>query len=242
MDARRGRTRSVLVVVGVALATLAALVMPGPASASPAAPEGSAAAAQAPPPGIVPPGEWAQPMIDWMVGWIERAEAVLPERYPPSYSDGGTELQAMGFYNIGATAPGGYDHWVNASRIADSHYLNADYAEALVYKRNASGTWELQAGMFMLPAEMEPADVPALLSWMPGWHGHPELCIGTDGRVKGITDPNAPNCPPGTRQATTPLMLHAWIVDPGCGHRFGGVGVGGVHCDVHPIDGGHGGH
>jgi hypothetical protein len=29
-----------------------------------------------------------------------------------------------------------------------------------------------------------------------------------------------------------PPMMHVWLVDPGCGHRFGGVGVGGLDCDV----------
>jgi hypothetical protein len=29
-----------------------------------------------------------------------------------------------------------------------------------------------------------------------------------------------------------PPMMHVWIVDNACGHRFGGVGVGGLDCDV----------
>jgi hypothetical protein len=29
-----------------------------------------------------------------------------------------------------------------------------------------------------------------------------------------------------------PPMMHVWIVDNACGHRFGGVGVGGLNCDV----------
>jgi hypothetical protein len=28
-------------------------------------------------------------------------------------------------------------------------------------------------------------------------------------------------------------MMHVWLEDPGCGHRFGGIGVTGVHCEHH---------
>lgn len=56
-----------------------------------------------------------------------------------------------------------------------------------------------------------------------------------NGTFGGVTDPENPSCPPGTTQATTPLMMHVWIVDNDCGHRFGGVGLEGLHCD-------HGGH
>jgi hypothetical protein len=54
--------------------------------------------------------------------------------------------------------------------------------------------------------------------------------VGHDGTFAGETDPESPSCPPGTSQATTPLMTHVWIVDNACGHRFGGVGVEGQHC------------
>jgi hypothetical protein len=34
-----------------------------------------------------------------------------------------------------------------------------------------------------------------------------------------------------------------WIVDNACGHRFGGIGVEGLHCDVEMHEGGgHDGH
>jgi hypothetical protein len=26
-------------------------------------------------------------------------------------------------------------------------------------------------------------------------------------------------------------MIHVWVTDPGCGHRFGGLGTGGLHCE-----------
>lgn len=206
--------------LGVALAVLSALLTPGPASA------------QEPPPGLIPEGDWAQVQIDWMLGQIAWTEDVLPNTFPTSYSDGGSELEAMGYFNFGATAPGGYDHWINPDRVVDGHFFNPNYAESLVYRHTGGGVWELQAAMFMLPPEMGMEDIPPLISWIPGLHGHPELCVDEDGRFGGVTDPNNPNCPPGTSPRTTPIMAHVWLVDPGCGHRWGGVGVSGLHCDV----------
>lgn len=214
------RKRSVIVGVGAALITMAALLAGTPASA------------QEPPPGLIPEGDWSQAQIDWMVNQIALTETVLPEEFPSSYSDGGSQLEAMGYYNFGATAPGGYDHWINADAVVDQHTLNPFYPESLVYEATGGGTWELKAAMFMLPPEIGVHDIPSLISWLPGWHGHPELCINPDGTFAGVTDPDNPNCPPGTSQGTTPVMMHIWLEDPGCGHRFGGVGVNGLHCDV----------
>lgn len=223
MDSRRVRSWWGAVGAGLTLA-VGALLAPVPA------------AAQEPPPGLIPEGDWSQAEIDWLLGWIDRTETVLPERYPTSYSDGGSELEAMGFFNFGATAPGGYDHWVNAGRVSDSHFLNPAYAESLVYQDVGGGVWELRAALYMLPPEWDMEAIPSLISWIPGWHGHPELCIDADGRFAGVTDPDDPSCPPGTHQGTTPLMTHVWLEDPGCGHRFAGIGVEGVHCEVHSMD------
>ena len=51
-----------------------------------------------------------------------------------------------------------------------------------------------------------------------------------------------PSCPAGSHSAATPLMMHVWIVDNACGHRFGGIGVDGLHCDVGMHEGGDHGH
>ncbi|HET6952669.1 MAG TPA: hypothetical protein VFI47_19965 [Acidimicrobiales bacterium] len=219
MTSHPRRPAAVLAVV----AALASLF--SPLSAHPAG-------AQTAPPGLIPEGHWVQPQIDWMVDKIAETEAVLPQRFPTSYDDGGTALEAMGYMNFGATAPGGYDHWIQRAWIVDGHILNPNFPESLIYQQTGNGVWELKAAMFMLVPEWDVPDIPPLISWIPGWHGHPELCVDAGGRFAGITDPDAPNCPPGTTSAMTPVMTHIWLEDPGCGHRFGGVGVGGLHCDV----------
>jgi hypothetical protein len=210
--------------VTAVLATVVALLLgAGPVSAQQA------------PPGLIPEGDWTQPQIDWLVDWIRRTETTLPQRFPASYTDSGSALEAQGYVNLGATAPGGYDHWTKVSNLSDSHFLNPAYPEALLYQDDGRGTWTLQAALFMLPVGMEMDDVPPLVSWIPNWHGHPELCTRNDGTLASITDPNNPNCPPGSRQASTPLMTHVWLRDPGCGHRFAGVGVSGLECEVHDM-------
>jgi hypothetical protein len=194
-----------------------------------------ASAQQEPPPGLIPHGDWTHAQVRKMLRLIDKTERVLPERFPTSYSDGGSELEAMGFFNFGATAPGGYDHWINPAWLFDDHTINPRFSESLVYQHTGNGVWELRSAMFMLAPGIDMSEIPDRISWLPGWHGHPELCVRPDGTFGGITDPENPNCPPGTSQATTPLMMHVWLEDPGCGHRFGGVGVTGLHC-------GHDGH
>lgn len=222
MRGRRGRGTFRTIVGGVALVATALLT-----------PQGAAAQPE-PPPGLIPEGDWHPSQIAWMVAEIRRTEQVLPERFPASFRVGSAEeaqLEAMGFHNFGATAPGRYDHWINNAWVVDQHFLNPTYSESLVYRNVGDGVWELQAAMYMLPPDWE--EPPALIAWLPGWHGHPELCISdADGTFAGITDPENPDCPAGSHPGTTPLMMHVWLLDPGCGHRFGGVGVQGLHCDV----------
>src|SRR5690606_15446038 len=119
----------------------------------------------------------------------------------------------------------------NAGWLFDDHVVDPEFPESLVYQ-SSGGQLQLVSAMYMLDPQIGPDDIPHDIAWLPGWHGHPELCTGPDGRFGGITDPDNPDCPPGTTQATTPVMMHVWIVDNPCNHRFGGIGVGGLHCDV----------
>lgn len=242
MSSSRRRGLSAAVVTAV---MIAALLVGSPATAQAEPPPGTpphigwgpASPEKDPPPGLIPHGDWTPPQIGWMLDQIEWVETVLPERFPTSYSDGGAELEAMGFYNFGATAPGGYDHWINLQWLVDDHILDPEFSESLVYQHVGGGVWELKSAMFMLAPGIEVEDLHPLIAWIPGWHGHPELCVAPGGTFAGITDPDNPNCPPGTSQATTPIMMHVWLEDPGCGHRFGGIGVMGLHCDHGDHDG-----
>lgn len=182
----------------------------------------SPASAQQSADGILPPGEWSQAQVDWTVNWIRQNEQVLPQKFSNV-----NDLAAMGFVDIGPLTAG-YAHYVNTSWMVDGHILNPEYPESLVYRVMPNGTRQVQAAMYFLWPEARVETVPPLISWLPGWHAHPELCSDDQGRIRGVN--LGSGCPAGTHQVLNP-MVHAWITDPGCGHRFGGLGVGGLHCD-----------
>jgi hypothetical protein len=205
----RGRRRA----VRVALATLAVLALQF---------GGSPASADEHYTGVLPEGDWPDPAADWAIDFIERAEQELP-----AFNDT-ARLEELGFVNVGVTAPGGYDHWTNVSWMMDEHILDPQYPESLVFQRTADGGYEVQAAMFFLSPETTMETIPSLISWLPGWHTHPELCSDDEGRIVGTPGPD------GTCANGDPVlapMMHAWIVDNDCGHRFGGIDAGGLHCD-----------
>jgi hypothetical protein len=200
---RSGGVRRVLMALG-ALTLLGVLFPSGSASA------------QEYPPGILPPGEWTEAEANWLVGEVEWAEQELP-----AFTT--ARLQELGFVNIGVVAPGGYGHWTNVNYFTDSHFLNPQYPESVV----TQGSQVVAAMFFMGPATTL-ENLPSLVSWIPGWHDHPELCSDETGRVVGASRPDG-TCAVG--QPVLTAMTHVWIVDNECGHRFGGVDAGGLHCE-----------
>jgi hypothetical protein len=84
--------------------------------------------------------------------------------------------------------------------------------------------------MFFLPSRYDLTNIPEEYAWLPGWHAHPELCVWPDGTFAGLANGDG-SCSAGA-PSDMPPMMHVWIVDNACGHRFGGVGVGGLDCDV----------
>lgn len=183
-----------------------------------------ASAQEDPPPGLIPEGDWTPDQVDFMLDLIDRTEAALP-----AFADGGTLdeslLEGMGFVNSGITAPGGWDHWVNMSWLDDEHILDPEHPESLVF-RSVNGEWVLEAAMFFVRSGDRIEDLPGRypdLAWLPGWHTHPDLCWNDSGIVTGC----------GQGEPILVPMTHVWIVDNACGHRFAGVGVGGLHCGDH---------
>jgi len=179
--------------------------------------------------GILPPGDWTEDQRHQLLELVDVTEQALPQ-----FADR-SAIAALGFHDFGATAPGGYEHWINIGWIDDDHILDPDHPESLVYQ----GTWndatqameyELVAAMFILPSQYDESNVPDDIAWMPGWHAHPEVCITDDYRFAGLTDPGSP-CASG-HPWLNPPMLHVWIVDGACPHRFGEIGVSGVVCDL----------
>lgn len=174
--------------------------------------------------GLLPPGDWTDEQEAFLLDLIERTEAELP-----AFGDAST-LESLGFFDFGVTAPGGYDHWINLEWIDDEHVIDPQHPESLVFKWQPDGSYELVAAMFFLPSGHDLSNIPDELAWLPGWHTHPELCVTPEGRFAGLVSSDG-TCFSGA-PSEMPPMMHVWLVDPGCGHRFGGVGVGGLDCDV----------
>ncbi|MGH9231138.1 MAG: hypothetical protein ACRD07_20825 [Acidimicrobiales bacterium] len=195
--------------------------------------------------GLIPEGHWTDEQVTEMLALIDATEQALPAKFPveATYEELEAALGPMGYFEFGVPAPGGYDHWINGGWLVDEHLVNPEFPESLVYQIGDDGLWHLVSAMFMLSPDIDHDEIPGDIAWLPGWHGHPELCTWPDGTFAGLTDPENPSCPPGSSQASTPLMMHVWIVDNACNHRFGGIGVGGLHCDVdHHDDGMDDGH
>lgn len=179
-------------------------------------------------PGYLPEGgDYTPEQVGFATYLVERTERELP-------AFGDTErLEELGFVNIGVVAPGGYAHWTNVAWLTDDHILDPTHPESVVFKRTASGGWEIQAAMFFLGPTDTMDTIPWIIDWMPGWHTHPELCGDDSGRIVGISRPD------GTCAIGNPVLIpmtHTWIVDNECGHRFGGVDAGGLHCDYDEHD------
>jgi hypothetical protein len=174
--------------------------------------------------GMLPPGDWTDEQEAFLHDLIARTEAALP-----AYSDPAT-LADLGFQNFGVTAPGGWDHWINQAWFDDGHLVDPEYPESLVFRHTPDGGYVLEAAMFFLTPEHDMSNIPAELAWLPGWHTHPELCVDENGLFTGLVNGDG-TCFRGT-PSDMPPMMHVWIVDNACDHRFGGVGVSGLDCDV----------
>lgn len=214
------RTRIVAAALGVvALAGLGALDAP------------TARAHESP---VLPPGDYTPAQVAEAEALVHETEQVLPQKF----SDWRT-LEDLGFYDFGVNTPNGYRHFINPGWMADEHLLNPAFPESLVYKDHGGDHLVLEAAMFYLKPEHTMENIPAEYAWLPGWHIHQELCVDENGRFSGINVPGA-GCQPAGNPSWSPPMMHVWIVDNECGHRFTGLGVTGAMCDVEG-EHGHGG-
>jgi len=192
--------------------------------------------------GLLPPGEWSDEQEADLLDLIDRTEAELPAFGDPE------ELLEMGFIDFGIGAPGfpgenaGYDHFINWDWIDDEHILDPSYPESLVFRttwdeETGEQSYELVSAMYFLPSQYGLDDMPAAYAWYPGWHTHENICVDeTTLTFAGLSSNGT--CREGARVFDKPPMMHTWIVDNPCGHRFGGIDVGGPHCDVHGHPGG----
>jgi hypothetical protein len=177
------------------------------------------------PDGILPEGDWTEQQIVDAVHMVEQAELVLPQ-----FSDQST-LEELGFVNFRDPAPGGWSHWINRGWWDDEHILDPNYPESLVFRHTEQGD-VLEAAMFFLPSQYDMSNIPEEYAWWPGWHDHEgELCEDENLQYAGLA--SGGECPPGSTLFESAPMMHVWIVDNPCGHRFAGIGIGGIECGPH---------
>jgi hypothetical protein len=193
--------------------------------------------------GLLPPGDWTAEQVAQAEAMVAAAADALP-----AFADE-TQLEALGFYDFGGRAPGGWDHWIHPGWMADDVYLDPTRPESLVFRATDEGDYVLEAAMYILPEGYTMETIPDEVAWVPGWHTHDDICVDDQGRFSGTTGPDG-TCFSGT-PLTWPPMAHVWIADNPCGHRFAGVDVGGIVCGDHhhdpdpdpdPDPPGHGGH
>jgi hypothetical protein len=111
----------------------------------------------------------------------------------------------------------------------DDHLLDPTHPESLVFHQEAGGHLRLVSAMYFASLGTTIDTIPEEIASYPGWHTHSDVCIRDDDHKFG----GLPPCPQGSRPFDQPPMTHVWIVDDGpCSHRFAGVDIDGVHCDV----------
>jgi hypothetical protein len=178
------------------------------------------------PNGILPEGDWTEQQVMEAVHMVENTTAALPR-----FADQST-LEALGFVNFRDPAPGGWTHWINRDWWDDEHTLDPNFPESLVFRHTDQGD-VLEAAMFFLPPEYTMSTIPENLRWWPGWHTHEgELCEDADELYfTGLAFDGG--CSEGSQVFVSGPMMHVWIADNPCGHRFAGIGIGGIECGPH---------
>lgn len=163
----------------------------------------------------------------------------------PQWADPAT-AEAAGYHSIGDGVTG-FEHFINWSYLNDSHVLDPDHPESIVYSvRGAVRT--LVSAMYMLPPGSTLDTVPDIGGALTQWHIHNNLCFtgGSAPQVVGLTN-SAGKCDSPTVPLQPVPMIHVWIVPTACGpfSALEGVGAGQVKpgetqaCDhVHGKSGG----
>ena len=169
---------------------------------------------------------WTAEQTAFAQSLVDRTTAAMPQFANPAI------LPLMGYaYIFDGQQPGTYQHWIHLSRISDSHTLDPQFPESLVFRNTGDGP-VLEAAMYMLGLGADLNHLPADSAFLPGWHIHTNLCFDNSFRLVGVTVNGA--CERG-HILPTPPMLHVWAVDTVCG-RFAGVDENGLQCEPHEHD------
>ena len=131
----------------------------------------------------------------------------------PQWADAAS-AERRGFRSIGDQFTG-TEHLINQAFLTDSHTLDPDHPESLVYDTSGGGR-RLVAAMYMLAPGTPLSAVPDLGGALVQWHVHDNLCFSPSGFVQGITSA-AGTCPAGQVKPTPAPMVHVWITPNRCG-------------------------
>ena len=137
--------------------------------------------------------------------------------------------EAAGFHSIG-DALTGHEHFINWDWINDDVTLDPDHPESLVYQPQPDGSKQLVSAMYMLPDNVDLADVPNIGGALMQWHIHDNLCFTNDPeapKVAGLVNNKGECNSPLTKFRPAP-MIHVWITSHKCGPfaALEGVGAG----------------
>jgi acetyl esterase/lipase len=172
------------------------------------------------------PSNWTKAQVAFAKNLIAATERSLPKYRNPGV------LPLVGYvWILDGTGVNRYQHWININRITDTHILDSQSPEALVF-RNAPTGPVLEAAMYILPVGYTLDTVPRDIEFLPGWHVHDNLCFDGNFRVVALAENGT--CARGILFITPP-MVHVWLVDTRCG-RFAGVDEHGLQCTPHEHD------
>ena len=170
---------------------------------------------------------WTPEQTAFAQSLIDRTTAAMPQFANPAI------LPLMNYsYIFDGRTPGTYQHWINTGLLGDSHTLDPQVPESLVFRNTGDGS-VLEAAMYMLGLGADLNHLPADSAFLPGWHIHTNLCFDNNFHLVGVTVNGV--CERG-HFLPTPPMLHIWIVDTPCG-RFAGVDENGLQCEPHQHEG-----
>lgn len=171
----------------------------------------------------------------------KQAELLLAQTLAdlPKYADPATAEKA-GYESIGDSFTGD-EHLINWNAINDSHVLDPNFPESLVYDTKG-GKPTLEAAMFIMPDSYTLDNVPDIGGGLIQWHIHDNLCFssGPAPQVAGVDFGGA--CPAGTTAFPPHPMIHVWITPNSCGpfSALEGVGAGQTKSGVRNCDHVHG--
>lgn len=128
-----------------------------------------------------------------------------------------------GFLSLGDNAVSRWEHYVKWSAFEDTHILDPNFPEILMYRVEDDRTLKLAAYAFTMPARYTLTNTPAIGDGSGEWHSHFDVCLAGDpfidprkGTVVAAFRGKDGGCDIGVPFPTN-IMIHAWVIPDACG-------------------------